>query len=236
MTAAPPAARAPRTVVLLDIDGTLLHVHGAGRRSFIRALEEVYGWRDDIAYINFSGATDLDVLRRILERHGRAESPAETDRFFECLARELEAGLRDAQVTVYPGVRELVRTLAADPRVIVGLVTGNVESCARLKLKAAGLDGHVLLGAFGHEHADRREIARLAVGRVRRHAGAHADLRLFLIGDTPADIEAARTIGAACVAVATGKHTVDELKHRGADHALTDLADLPAVLRILGLD
>ena len=236
MTGGHAAATARRTVVLLDIDGTLLHVHGAGRRSFVRALEEVYGWRDDIAYINFSGATDLEVLRRILERHGRSETTAEVERFFACLARELETALRDAEVTVYPGVRELVRTLAADPRVIVGLVTGNIESCAHLKMKAGGLGGHVLLGAFGHEHADRREIARLAVERVRRHAGRGANLRLFLIGDTPSDIDAARTIGAACIAVATGKHTVEELKQRGADHALADLSDLPAVIRILGLD
>lgn len=231
-----PATPSARTVVLLDIDGTLLHVHGAGRQSFIRALASAFGLKDDIAYINFSGATDLDVLHRILARHGRTATPAEIGQFFEHLADELETTIRGAEVTVYPGVSELVVALAADPRVIVGLVTGNVESCARIKLRAAGLDRHVTLGAFGHEHADRREIARLALDRIRRLAGPHAPLRVFLIGDTPSDIDAAREIGATCIAVATGRHTVAELRERGAAHAVANLADLKAVLGLLGLD
>lgn len=231
-----PATPPARTVVLLDIDGTLLHVHGAGRQSFIRALESAFGIKDDIAYINFSGATDLDVLHRILARHGHDASPTGIARFFERLAIELEETISGAEVTVYPGVRELVAALAADPRVIVGLVTGNVEACARIKLRAAGLDRHVTLGAFGHEHADRREIARLALDRIRRRAGPDATLRVFLIGDTPSDIEAARGIGATSIAVATGHHPTEELRRRGADHARADLSDLAAVLGLLGLD
>ena len=224
-----------RAIVLLDIDGTLLDVRGAGRRSFVRALEAAFGFRDDIAYINFSGATDLDVLRQILARHGRAEEPADVERFFAELARALESELAGQAVEPYPGVRALLEALSGDARAVVGLVTGNVESCARLKLRAAGLDGHFLLGAFGHEHAERAEIARLALARARAHAGAARIGGVFLIGDTPADIAAARAIGAGAIAVATGRHTVADLERAGADTALEGLADLPRVLGLLGL-
>lgn len=222
-------------VVLLDIDGTLLHVHGAGRASFVRALAAVFGWDDDIAYINFAGATDLDVLDRILRRHGRTATAEEVGRFFDRLAVELRETIGTSPLTVYPGVRELLARLTADPRAVVGLVTGNTARCARIKLEAAGLQGHVVLGAYGHEHADRREIARLALDRARRHVGGGAIRSVWMVGDTPADVVAAHAIGARCLAVATGTHTALELTQANADKSLADLSGTDEILRILGL-
>ncbi len=222
-------------VVLLDIDGTLLHVHGAGRTAFVRALKAVFGWDDDIAYINFSGATDLDVLDRVLRRHGRAAAPAEVGTFFDRLAVELRDSVREAEITVYPGVRDLLARLSGDPRAVVGLVTGNTGRCARIKLEAAGLHGHFVLGAYGHEHGDRRAIARLALDRARSHVRDREIRGVWMVGDTPADIAAAHAIGARCLGIATGVHTVSELLDAAADEARPDLHDVDAVLRILGL-
>ena len=233
----PPTSRPSadgRVIVLLDIDGTLLHARGAGRLAFSRALAALWGWRDDIAYINFSGATDLDVLQRILARHGHPARPSEVDRFFDVLAGELDRSIREHAVHLYPGVRELLEALSADPRAVVGLVTGNTSAAAHIKLRAAGLDGHFLLGAFGHEHADRVEIARLALSRARRMPGAER-APVFLIGDTPADVAAARGIGAVAVAVATGAHPPQELRDAGADVVYETLAPHGEVLRMLGL-
>lgn len=224
-----------RVVVLLDIDGTLLHVRGAGRASFVRALAAVFGWDDDIAYINFAGATDLDVLDRIVRRHGHAATAEEVDRFFDRLAVELRETIRGVEPTVYPGVRELLHRLSADPRAIVGLVTGNTGRCARIKLEAAGLHGHFVLGAYGHEHGDRKAIAALALERARRHGGGRGPGAVWLVGDTPADIAAAHAIGARCLAVATGGHGVEALTESGADQSLPDLGDVASVLGILGL-
>lgn len=224
------------TLVLFDIDGTLLDTHGAGKRSFARAVEHVFGWQDDLGYIRFAGATDLDVLRQIAERHGHALRDADVDAVFARLPVELEAATRGAALTLFPGVRELVHTLAADPRVRVGLVTGNIESCARIKLACFDLHDHFVLGAFGHEHADRCDCARLA---LRRAAAALApDQRIaaaFLIGDTPSDIAAARAIGATAFAVATGGYAADALRAAGADLVLDTLADTEAVLAAMGL-
>jgi len=224
-----------RVVALLDIDGTLLHVRGAGRASFIRALAAVFGWDDAIPYIDFAGATDLDVLDRILRHHGRTATAAEVDRFFDRLAVELRETIRHVEPTVLPGVRELLARLSADPRAVVGLVTGNTGRCARIKLEAAGLHGHFVLGAYGHEHGDRKAIAALALERARRHVPGGGIGSVWVVGDTPADVAAAHAIGARCLAVATGGHSMDALTEAGADKTVADLSDLDGVLRILDL-
>lgn len=223
-----------RPLALLDIDGTLLDTHGAGRAAFARAVRAVFGWADDLSWVSFAGATDLDVLRRIGERHGRAFDTEETDLFFERLALELDAALHGAPPSVFPGVRELLTALSGAPEALVGLVTGNTAACAHIKLRHAGLHGHFLLGAFGHEHGDRVEIARLALRRAERHArGSRLD-PVVLIGDTPSDIAAARAIGARAVAVATGAYGVAALRAAGADLVVETLGD-PALWSVFGL-
>jgi phosphoglycolate phosphatase len=227
---------APVTLVLFDIDGTLLEVHGAGRRAFAQAMEALYGWTESLEWIRFAGATDLDIHRQIMERNNHTPQADEIPRFFDQLAVEMKKNLATSTPTLYPGVRELLAALSGDDRALVGLVTGNDETCARLKLAHFNLHEHVLLGAFGHEHGDRRDIARLALQR------AHASLpegrfigSRFLIGDTPNDILAAQAIEARCIAVSTGRYAPDALLHAGANHVLPDLANVPLVLSILGL-
>lgn len=223
-----------RTLVFFDIDGTLVQMAGAGRKAFCRALREVYGLDDNIAYIQFSGGTDLDVLGQIARRHGLVLTPEKTDAFFGALDRHLEQTLRDAEPILFPGVAELLQILAEDDRFLLGLVTGNIESCAFRKLAYFELHRHFLLGAFGHEHADRIEIARLARERALEYAGPEAKIAgSFLVGDTPSDIAAAHGIGATAIAVATGMVPARELQAAGADHVLEDFSDPGGVLRLL---
>jgi phosphoglycolate phosphatase len=224
------------TLILFDIDGTILDIRGAGRQAFVRTLDKVFGLQDDIRYIRFAGATDLDLLRQILERHGRSLTPADAESFFRQLPIELEERIAHAEQVIHPGVRELLVELTRDERTLVGLVTGNVESCARIKLRCFDLHDHFVLGAFGHEHGDRVEIARLALRRAVEHlGGADAIERVFLIGDTPSDIAAARAIGATSIAVATGGFDRAALADARADHILDNLSDTLRVLKILGL-
>ena len=224
------------TVVLFDIDGTLLDMRGVGRQSFVCALKSVFGWDDDIPYINFAGNTDLNVLHQVMEAHGRLLKDDDRRRFFERMPVDLAQTASEAELILYPGVRELLEKLSADPRVMLGLVTGNVEACARIKLSQFDLHEHFVLGAFGDDHADRIEIARLAIRRVRDRLKPGQGIgMLFLIGDTPFDIAAAKSIHANSIAVATGKFTVDTLEKAGADHVLKDLSDTEQVSRFLRL-
>lgn len=225
-----------KSLVLFDIDGTLLQMHGAGRRAFRRALQYVFGWDDDIAYINFYGATDLDVLDRICRRHNEDLTHEKTAAFFARMPIELRETVLETGAETYPGVHELLKHLSGREDVLLGIVTGNIESCARIKLETAGLHDHFMLGAFGHEHADRNDIARLAVRRAKAHLPeGEAFCRIILIGDSAADVQAAKAIGAMAMAVATGRQTAEELRAARADEAFEDLSDLRCVLRAMKL-
>ena len=228
----------PATIVLFDIDGTLLDLKGAGRRAFVRAIEAVFGWPDEIGYVNFSGNTDLNVLAQVMAAHGRELTEADAARFFNHLPSELERAAAEpgGDRVIYPGVRELLARLTAMPDVVLALVTGNIEACARIKLRQFELHNHFVLGAFGNEYADRGRIAGLALERALAAMPPGQLVRArYLVGDTPFDIAAAKSSEALSIAVATGKFTVKELRAAGADHALPDLGDTTQVLRLLGL-
>ena len=224
------------TLILFDIDGTLLDTSGAGRRSFMLALDEVFGWGADAQSISFAGATDLDLLERIAARHHTKLSLAQIDDFFARLPVTLRAALAMDPPRVYPGVRALLKALSARDDVCLGLVTGNIEPCAWAKLEACGLHGHFTLGAFGHEHADRRDIARLARARAAQTLLADTTFRAcHLIGDTPSDITAAHAIGATALAVATGSFAPARLREAGAHEVWESLADTRQIVQRLGL-
>ncbi len=216
-------------LVLFDIDGTLLSASGAGRRALDRAMRDVYGTSGPIDSYDFRGGTDPQIIRDLLGRAGFEEpailagEAAVYRRYAEMLEEEVGDG---RGVSVYPGVRELVETLAARDDVLVGLLTGNIEVGARIKLRPTGLWPFFRLGAYGSDHADRTRLPQVAASRAERLVG-----RVFLgpdtviIGDTPRDIGCARAFGARAIAVATGWHSLEDLAAHRPDHAFADLSD-----------
>lgn len=196
------------TLVLFDIDGTLLHSNGSGRAAFMAALREVFELTQDVAGLRFAGATDRSVLYEALGPLGFA--PAAVDArlpaFSAAMARQLAAIIADFAVQALPGALALVRDLYADPRARLGLVTGNVGLTAPIKLRAAGFDpAHFPVGAYGDEAADRSDLPPLAVQRAAVYWGhAFAAPRIVIIGDTPNDVICARSVGARALAVLTG--------------------------------
>jgi phosphoglycolate phosphatase-like HAD superfamily hydrolase len=209
-----------RTLVLFDIDGTLLHVKGAGRRSFIAGLQRAWGVHDALHDVNFSGATDLGVLAQLRTRLHLPD--AHTPAFFVHMADALHAFVQAEPAEACVGAVDVVTALRADPRVVLGVVTGNARATAHVKLASIGVHDAFTLGAYGDEHADRNVLASMAVERAR---ALHDVTRVILLGDTPSDVAAARAVGAVAIAVATGSHDVAALTRTGADPVVATLAD-----------
>ncbi len=221
------------TLILFDIDGTLLTSDSLGRAAFDRALVEMFGIPDALREVSFAGATDLQVLDYVLLPRGYtpAEVRALIDAFGEVLARHLAALTERHAVQPLPGTLALVMALAADPRARLGLVTGNVHQTVPVKLRAAGFDPACFpVGAFGHESADRNRLPPLAVQRARDYwAVDFAPERVVIVGDTPSDVICARSVGGRALAVLTGFSTRAALEQAAPYAILEDLTDLRAV-------
>src|SRR5262245_15845340 len=152
-------------LVLFDIDGTLITARGAGRRALRRALEGVFGTSGALEGYDMSGKTDPRILFDLMEGAGldRAVVKERLDEYFEAYARSLTEEIGDGRdIVTMPGVGELVRQLSASPGVVLGLLTGNIEEGARIKLAPTGLLPHFVLGAFGSDDPDRRRLPSLA--------------------------------------------------------------------------
>ena len=222
-------------LLLFDIDGTLT-IGGPGKAAFGAALQGTFGTTGPLANHDFAGKTDPLLLRELLTAAGRGARDIEAGlpHFWQRYVAELEARIEAEPVTVLPGVHELIEALAARDDVFLGLVTGNVEGGARLKLLSAGLWHHFPIGAYGSDHESRNELPRFALERAAAHWGRPFQGRdAVVIGDTPRDVECGRAIGAATVAVATGRFSVAALRATGADRVLTGLADTRAVIDML---
>lgn len=224
-------------LVLFDVDGTLVSTRGAGRRALGRAMREVYGTAGAIDEYDFHGKTDPRILWDLLIALGRTPESIEAG-LGSCFARylvHLESEIGNGEeVSLYAGVKVLIETLAGQRDVLLGLLTGNIEGGARLKLAPTGLLRHFRLGAYGSDSGDRTRLPAIAAERARALAGASfPGDRMIIIGDTPLDIECARAYGARVVAVATGRHTLRDLAAHRPDFLFSDLGHTTAVLAAL---
>lgn len=222
-----------RRLVLFDIDGTLLSTHAATARVFHQALREVYGTTGPVRGYSFGGKTDPQIARELLLAAGlqAADIEARLPALWAAYLPRLRAALPAAEITVFPGVERVLDALAAAPdAAVLGLLTGNLREGAWLKLQAARLGPERFrVGAFGSDHADRRELPALAVGRAAEAVGRRfAPREVVVIGDTPADIACGAHLGARTVAVATGTYSADALAEHEPDALLPSLADFDA--------
>jgi phosphoglycolate phosphatase-like HAD superfamily hydrolase len=222
------------TVLLFDIDGTLVLTGGAGGRAMTRAFEDLYGIPNGFEGIPFNGRTDSWIVSRAAAAHeiDAAALSRFKPRYLDYLAEELhKPGPRKG---VMPGINPLLDALAQRDDVFVALLTGNYELGARLKLEHFDLWHYFACGAFGDTTHDRNGLLSEALERVSACGGPQAaPADTVIIGDTPLDVAVAVTGGARSIAVATGSHTTDELQASGADVVFQDLSDLAAVLAVL---
>jgi phosphoglycolate phosphatase-like HAD superfamily hydrolase len=221
----------PGTVLLFDIDGTLVLTGGAGGRAMTRAFEELYGIGNAFEGVPFNGRTDAWILSRAAAAHGIDDEAIARFKplYLDYLAEELHRpGPRKG---VMPGVGPLLDELSRRDDVYLALLTGNFERGACLKLEYFDLWRYFTCGAFGDTTHDRNGLLAQALARIEVCGGPQvAPADVVIIGDTPLDVGVAIAGGARCMAVATGSHTTDELRASGADVVFQDLSDLEAVL------
>jgi phosphoglycolate phosphatase len=219
------------TILLFDVDGTLVTSGGVGRRAIEQAFERRHG-RSDVVSFSFAGMTDKAIVRGGLLALDKgfasaAALQAEIDATiaFYLNVLEEEAALAGS-IHVHDGILRALDLAEARPEVALGLGTGNMREGARIKLGHAGIYHRFSFGGFGDDSIDRPEI--LAAGAQRGAAQLGLPLsacRVVVVGDTPKDIAAAQAIDAECVAVATGMHSVAELEAHAPKLACATLND-----------
>ncbi|MGH7373850.1 MAG: HAD family hydrolase [Candidatus Rokuibacteriota bacterium] len=224
-------------LVLFDVDGTLISARGAGRRAMRVAFERVFGTAGGIDRYDLRGRTDTRIVHDVMSAEGwePARVKERLDEFFEVYVGGLTTEIGDGRnVITLPGVAAVVERLERSGEAVLGLVTGNIEEGARVKLLPTGLWPRFQVGAFGSDHMDRRRLPSLAARRAYALRGtAFSPRDVLVIGDTPHDIDCARAFGAVAVAVATGQHSRDELLAESPDLFFDDLADVEKVLAAL---
>jgi phosphoglycolate phosphatase-like HAD superfamily hydrolase len=228
-------------LVLFDVDGTLVTAHGAGREALRHALLSIYGTTGPIDDYDFRGKTDPRIVLDLMAAAGLDDARVSVglERCFKAYVDTLDRLVGDgARVEALPGIADLVRALAVRTDVVVGLLTGNIEAGARVKLRPTGLWPLFRVGAFGSDDPDRRCLPPIARRRASALVGGEIEPeRVIVIGDTPLDVDCARACGAVAVAVATGQHASVDLEACAPDLLFADFSDVAAaVTRLLGTD
>jgi phosphoglycolate phosphatase-like HAD superfamily hydrolase len=224
-----------RAALLFDVDGTLADTLGAGKAALSAAMAAVYGETGPVDSYDFHGRTDPEIVRALLRAVGWSDAdvdeglPALWPDYLARLRGELDA--RAGRTRPLAGVATLLARLVPDERFACGLVTGNLEQGARLKLAAVGCAEPFTFGAFGSDAEERDALPAVALARAaERYGGRFSAERAVVIGDTPADIRCARAVGARVLAVATGRHDAVTLAAHEPDAVFEDLSDADRVL------
>jgi phosphoglycolate phosphatase len=213
--------------ILFDIDGTLLHTGGAGAEAWQRAFLELYGVEANIEEHTHAGMTDPEiaeiVFREVLGRDGSEVERAEA---IGCYLGHLANAVAESEgYYVIEGIAELLPRLVAEG-ILLGIVTGNIEPAAHIKLARGDLDQYFTFGGYGSDSRSRTELTKKALERGAEVSGEPLDPdQTIAVGDTPRDVKAGHGAGIKVVGVATGSYSAEELKDAGADWALENVND-----------
>lgn len=221
-------------ICFLDIDGTLLLTGGAGQTAFAQTLADEFGIAEITKSVLFAGRSDRAIAMELFQKHGVEPSTSNWQRFCTSYLPRLDEALVAHEGHILPGVHELLGALNARGDVALGLLTGNVRLGAHKKLKHFGLSHWFTFGGYGDDCLERCDIAAAALADAKMHLNGHktVDGQLVVIGDTPNDVDCGRSIGARCVAVATGFCPASELATRNPDVLVETLEDLTPILRL----
>ncbi len=223
-----------KKLILWDIDGTLIVSGRAGIFALARAFQQLYGQEPDFSSIEISGRTDKWIASQILARHGLDASPENIHAYLEAYLGVLHEELRARHGRVLPGILELLEEIHHRPDLAQGLLTGNLQRGARIKLEHYKVWHYFAFGAFGDDSPVRNELGPFALNRARaQQAVEFTPAGTFVIGDTPHDIECGRALGAKTIGVATGRFSVAELQALQPTAVFADFNDTAAFLEVI---
>lgn len=222
------------TLVLWDIDGTLVNTDLAGERSLQALLRNLYhqSFGNNLP-AEVQGCTDTKIMYDLLAHLGQPATEAEMVRFRAAYLSGLAAALPLGKARVLPGIGEALNRIQAHPRIHQALLTGNLQEGARLKLSHLKIWDFFKFGAFADDHADRNRLGPVALARAKQNLGIEfSPERVWIVGDTPRDIACGKAIGARTLAVATGCFTLAELERHSPTCVLADMSDTEALMKI----
>ena len=221
-------------LLLVDLDGTLLLSGGAGKRALEDVFAARYGKPDAFRGVDPGGKTDPRILREMARNSGVAMERIDRDMPLLCAEYldRLRVHMPAAPATLMPGVQSFLEAASAADGVLLGLLTGNLEEGARIKLARFDLNGYFSFGAFGSDSEDRNALVPVAVARASALLGrpVAGGRNVVVLGDTALDIECGKAHGAVTIGVATGGTSVEELERHGPDRVFDDLSDAAAVV------
>lgn len=229
-----PVAASERKLLLFDIDGTLIVSGGAGEIALKDAMRDRFGIEEDLVGVNLAGATDGLIARLLLQKHSLEVTPENITAILESYLQHLARRMPLHPGRVLPGIVQLLERLKTREEFVLALLTGNVERGARVKLSHYGVWDYFEFGAFSDDSHERNKLGPFAKARAQeRHGIDFPAERIYVIGDTPRDIECGRAIGAKTVAIATGIYSLAQLEEHQPDFLFTDLGDTDAILSAL---
>ncbi|MBM4386127.1 MAG: HAD hydrolase-like protein [Deltaproteobacteria bacterium] len=218
---------------LFDIDGTLIDAGGAGRRSIEKAFLKIYGVDRAFNGEKFTGRTDPAIFRTAYKKHFSGEPSKEEIRvFFDAYLDFLETEVALSEnYKVLKGVREALDFLSARKDVLLGLSTGNIEAGGRIKLERGGLNRYFRFGGFGSDSEERVALTSAAIERASEILGWAIDRKnIYVIGDSPHDVNAANALSVNSVAVASGWSAADELMECRPAYFIPDMGALVSAI------
>ena len=226
-----------KTLLLFDIDGTLLRAEDATRKAMNRSFLDLFMVEKTIEDISFLGRTDPELFQEAsVKLRGSRLDDGEYDSLVEQYLMFLPEELTRCAFRLMPGVERLLAELSHRTDVILGLETGNIEPAAYLKLQRGDIDRYFTFGGFGSDSPDRTELVQAAIARGRKTAGnGITEKNIFVIGDSSHDIAAGRDCGVNTIAVGTGRGDNNKLLDESPSYYLPDLSDIPSFMQYIGL-
>lgn len=212
-----------KKIILFDIDGTLITAGGAGTRSLNLAFHAIFKIVDAFKDITMAGKTDIQIIKEGLGTHGFSMD-GNVDKMTEMYLQFLKEEINNPWKMMKPGIVDLL-ALLKDKGMPLGLLTGNLEEGARIKLAPFRLNEYFLDGAFGSDHEDRNELLPIAIEKFTRKGFSYTLKECIVVGDTPRDVICAKVHGAVCIAVATGPYSKEELLRTDADIVFDSFSD-----------